>query len=108
MARFSQLALAAAQGGVRRSRSSTSATDDPYRVGVLFGNGMGGYPDTDQAVKDIIAEGRRRIDPFYMVKMLPNMAAAQVAMQLRPARATTPRSRPPAPPPATPWARRSR
>ncbi len=54
---------------------------DPYRAGVFFGNGMGGYPDTDRAVKDIVRKGGNRIDPFYMVKMLPNMAAAQVAMR---------------------------
>ena len=57
------------------------ASEDRYRVGVIFGNGMGGYPDTDRAVKDITQKGVRRMDPFYMVKMLPNMAAAQVAMQ---------------------------
>jgi 3-oxoacyl-[acyl-carrier-protein] synthase II len=80
MARFSQLALGAA-----REAFATSGLDmtreDPYRVGVIFGNGMGGYPDTDKAVKDITQRGARRMDPFYMVKMLPNMAAAQVAMQ---------------------------
>ena len=81
------VALLAARARRRRreafatSRSSISAKEDPYRVGVLFGNGMGGYPDTDKAVKDITQKGVRRMDPFYMVKMLPNMAAAQVAMQ---------------------------
>jgi 3-oxoacyl-[acyl-carrier-protein] synthase II len=80
MARFSQLALAATKDAFAHARFDP-ANDDPYRVGVLFGNGMGGYPDTDQAVKDITQKGVRRMDPFYMVKMLPNMAAAQVAMQ---------------------------
>jgi 3-oxoacyl-[acyl-carrier-protein] synthase II len=79
MARFSQLAIAASREAVAQANFDM-AQADPYRVGVLFGNGMGGYPDTDQAVKDIVLKGGRRIDPFYMVKMLPNMAAAQVAM----------------------------
>lgn len=79
MARFSQLALAAAHEAIGASAIDLAAID-PYRIGVLFGNGMGGYPDTDQAVKDIVRTGGKRIDPFYMVKMLPNMAAAQVAM----------------------------
>ena len=81
MARFSQLAIAAARQAMDQSQLDMRSVD-AYRVGVLFGNGMGGYPDTDQAVKDIVKKGGRRIDPFYMVKMLPNMAAAQVAMQL--------------------------
>jgi 3-oxoacyl-[acyl-carrier-protein] synthase II len=80
MARFSQLAIAAAQEAMTGAGLKMQDVD-PYRVGVLFGNGMGGYPDTDQAVKDIVRTNGKRIDPFYMVKMLPNMAAAQVAMQ---------------------------
>jgi 3-oxoacyl-[acyl-carrier-protein] synthase II len=80
MARFSQLAIAAAREAFAMAKLDMRDID-PYRIGVLFGNGMGGYPDTDQAVKDIVKKGGRRIDPFYMVKMLPNMAAAQVAMQ---------------------------
>ena len=80
MSRFSHLALAAAKQALDQSGLDLVGMD-PYRVGVLFGNGMGGYPDTDQAVKDIVQKGPRRMDPFYMVKMLPNMAAAQVAMQ---------------------------
>lgn len=80
MARFAQLALAASRDAFAQSGIDFTK-EDPYRVGVLFGNGMGGYPDTDQAVKDITQKGVRRMDPFYMVKMLPNMAAAQVAMK---------------------------
>lgn len=79
MARFAQLALASAKDAFAQSQIDFTK-EDPYRVGVLFGNGMGGYPDTDQAVKDITQKGPRRMDPFYMVKMLPNMAAAHVAM----------------------------
>lgn len=81
MSRFAQLAIAAAREAIA-SAGLEMDKEDAYRVGVLFGNGMGGYPDTDQAVKDIVQKGGRRIDPFYMVKMLPNMAAAQVAMQV--------------------------
>ena len=80
MSRFTHLAIAASREAVAQAGLDISAMD-AYRVGVMFGNGMGGYPDTDQAVKDIVQKGGRRIDPFYMVKMLPNMAAAQVAMQ---------------------------
>ena len=80
MARFSQLALGAAAEAMTASGLDI-AREDAYRVGVLFGNGMGGYPDTDRAVHDYMEKGVRRMDPFYMVKMLPNMAAAQVAMR---------------------------
>jgi 3-oxoacyl-[acyl-carrier-protein] synthase II len=80
MSRFSQLAIASSREAVAQSGIDFTALD-LYRVGVMFGNGLGGYPDTERAVRDIVEKGGRRIDPFYMVKMLPNMAAAQVAMQ---------------------------
>jgi 3-oxoacyl-[acyl-carrier-protein] synthase II len=80
MSRFSQLAIAASREAVAQSGIDFTALD-LYRIGVMFGNGLGGYPDTERAVRDIVEKGGRRIDPFYMVKMLPNMAAAQVAMQ---------------------------
>jgi 3-oxoacyl-[acyl-carrier-protein] synthase II len=81
MARFSQLAIAASREAMAQAKFEMDGVD-PYRVGVLMGNGMGGYPDTDKAVKDIVNKGGNRVDPFYMVKMLPNMAAAQIAMQI--------------------------
>ncbi len=82
MSRFSQLAVAAMREAVAEA-GLDMANEDPARVGVLLGNGNGGYPDTDQAVRTIVERGGNRIDPFYMVKMLPNMAAAQIAMQLQ-------------------------
>jgi 3-oxoacyl-[acyl-carrier-protein] synthase II len=47
MARFSQLALAASVEAFKMARLDPRAIENPYRAGVLFGNGMGGYPDTD-------------------------------------------------------------
>jgi 3-oxoacyl-[acyl-carrier-protein] synthase II len=55
--------------------------EDRSRVGVLLGNGNGGFPENDSAMRQIISRGGNRLDPFYMSKTLPNIAAAQVAMQ---------------------------
>ncbi len=82
MARFTQLAIAAMQEAVAEAGLDMSK-EDPARVGVLIGNGNGGYPNTDEAVRTIMTKGGNRIDPFYMVKMLPNMAAANIAMRLQ-------------------------
>lgn len=82
MARFTQLAIAAMQEAVADAGLDMSK-EDPARVGVLLGNGNGGYPNTDEAVRTIMTKGGNRIDPFYMVKMLPNMAAANIAMRLQ-------------------------
>jgi 3-oxoacyl-[acyl-carrier-protein] synthase II len=80
MARFSQMAVAAAHqalgdAGLRLEKEDTT------RIGVLIGNGNGGYPNTDEAVRTIVEKGGMRVDPLYMAKMLPNMAASQIALQ---------------------------
>ena len=46
-----------------------------------MGNGNGGLPESDDGMHTIIEKGGNRLDPFYMSKMLPNIAAAQIAMQ---------------------------
>ncbi len=80
MARFSQFSVAAARMAVEDAGLKAEA-EDTTRIGVLLGNGNGGFPETDQAVRTIVEKGGNRLDPFFMSKTLPNMAAAQVAMQ---------------------------
>ena len=80
MARFSQLSVAAAKMALADSGLKLEE-EDTTRIGVLLGNGNGGYPETDDAMRTIVSRGGSRLDPFYMSKILPNIAAAQVAMQ---------------------------
>jgi len=82
MARFSQFAVASARMALEDSGLNLDG-EDRERIGVLIGTGIGGYPDTDQAVRTIVEKGGNRLDPFYMSKTLPNIAAAHVAMQLQ-------------------------
>lgn len=79
MARFSQLAVAATRQAIEDAGLDLEHVDRE-RVGVLIGNGIGGMPNTDAAMRTILSRGGMRVDPFYLPKMLPNMAAAQVAM----------------------------
>lgn len=80
MARFSQFGVAAARMAIEDAALNLEK-EDRTRIGVLLGNGNGGYPETNDAVVTIMEKGGNRLDPFYMSKCLPNMAAAQVAMQ---------------------------
>lgn len=82
MARFSQFAVASARMALEHSGLNLD-DEDRERIGVLIGTGIGGYPDTDQAVRTIVEKGGHRLDPFYMSKTLPNIAAAHIAMQLQ-------------------------
>ena len=79
MARFSQYAVAASRQAVEDSGLKEGDVA-PERLGVSMGNGFGGLPNSDEAVRKIIERGGMRIDPFYMLKSLPNMAAAHVSL----------------------------
>jgi 3-oxoacyl-[acyl-carrier-protein] synthase II len=79
MARFSQFSVAAARMAIEDSGINLEK-EDTTRIGVLLGNGNGGYPETDEAMRTIMTRGGHRLDPFYMSKILPNIAAAQIAM----------------------------
>jgi 3-oxoacyl-[acyl-carrier-protein] synthase II len=81
MARFSQMAVAAARQAFDDARL-TADSIDPERTGVMLGNGNGGYPNIEEAMRTLVAKGGMRIDPLFMPKSLPNMAAAQIALQL--------------------------
>ena len=80
MARFSQFAVAAAGQAITDAGLALDGMDRT-RIGVYLGNGNGGYPNIDEAVRTIIARGGMRMDPLFMPKSLPNMAAAQVSLQ---------------------------
>jgi 3-oxoacyl-[acyl-carrier-protein] synthase II len=81
MARFSQFAVAAARQAVEDAGLDLASLD-LTRVGVVLGNGNGGYPNIEEAVRTIVEKGGMRMDPLFMPKSLPNMAAAQVSLQL--------------------------
>jgi 3-oxoacyl-[acyl-carrier-protein] synthase II len=82
MARFSQLSVAAARMAIENAGLRIEH-EDASRIGVLLGNGNGGFPENDAAMRTILHKGGDRLDPFYMSKTLPNIAAAQVAMQFQ-------------------------
>ncbi|MER3420889.1 MAG: beta-ketoacyl-[acyl-carrier-protein] synthase II, partial [Chloroflexota bacterium] len=80
MARFSQFAVAAAKQAIAQAGLDLER-EDRTRIGVIIGNGNGGYPNIDEAVRTIVHKGGMRVDPFFLPKSLPNMAAAQIALQ---------------------------
>ncbi len=82
MARFSQFAVAAAQEAAR-SAGLNPQDEDHERVGVLLGNGIGGFPNIDAGMRAIIEKGGMRLDPFFFPKALPNMAAAHLCLQFQ-------------------------
>ncbi|MQF65101.1 beta-ketoacyl-ACP synthase II, partial [SAR202 cluster bacterium AC-409-J13_OGT_754m] len=47
--------------------------------GVLFGNGNGGFPTTEDGCRTLVERGGMKISPFFMPMILPNMAASNVS-----------------------------
>jgi 3-oxoacyl-[acyl-carrier-protein] synthase II len=78
MARFSQLAVASALQAVQDANLDI-ASEDPYRVGVLLGNGNGGFPTLEENCRILADRGGMRMSPFFFPMILPNMAAANVS-----------------------------
>ena len=78
MARFTQLAVAAALQAVEAAAYDISK-DDPYRVGVVLGNGNGGFPTLEENCHILTERGGMRMSPFFFPMILPNMAAAAVS-----------------------------
>ena len=80
MARFTQLAVAAAREAIEDAQLDLD-TLDRSRIGVVLGNGAGGYPEIQAAASKLFDRGGMRLDPLFLPKVLPNMAAANIAMQ---------------------------
>ena len=78
MARFTQLAVAATLQAVEAASYDISK-DDPYRVGVILGNGNGGFPTLEENCRILAERGGMRMSPFFFPMILPNMAAAAVS-----------------------------
>ena len=81
MARFSQLAVAAGLQAAEASGIDVSR-EDPYRVGVILGNGNGGFPTLEENCRILADRGGMRMSPFFFPMILPNMAAAAVSRYL--------------------------
>ena len=80
MGRFSQLMVAAAREAITDAALDLES-QNLNRIGVLVGNGGGGYPGIQEAAYTLFKRGGMRMDPLFFSKQLANMAGAQVAMQ---------------------------
>jgi 3-oxoacyl-[acyl-carrier-protein] synthase II len=55
---------------------------DKNRCGVLVGSGMGGMSVFADGVQTLVEKGHRKVTPFFVPYILPNMAGAILAMDL--------------------------
>ena len=78
MARFSQLAVVAGKEALTSSGIDIQKLDS-YRVGVILGNGNGGFPTLEANSRILAARGGMKMSPFFFPMILPNMATANLS-----------------------------
>jgi len=79
MARFSQFAIAAVRMAVEDAELDLSK-ENPERLGVYLGNGIGGLPDIENGCRVLTTKGGMRLNPFFMPIILTNLAAGYVSI----------------------------
>lgn len=76
---FSQYGIYSAAEAVARSGINMEH-EDPFRVGVVFGSGIGGINALEEQVNVYLNKGPNRVSPFYIVSMIPDIAAGHISM----------------------------
>ncbi len=79
--RFVQLALAAAIQAVDDA-DVTISSGNAERVGVMIASGIGGIITISEQLAVLNEKGPKRVNPFFIPMMLPDMASGQVSMHL--------------------------
>jgi beta-ketoacyl-acyl-carrier-protein synthase II len=81
MDRFTQYAVVAAKMAVKDA-DLTITEDIAPRVGVWIGSGIGGMETFEEQFRIAMEKGYRRVSPFFVPMMIPDMASGQVSIQL--------------------------
>ncbi|MEE8470017.1 MAG: beta-ketoacyl-ACP synthase II [Dehalococcoidia bacterium] len=79
MGRFSQFGIAASRMAIAASGINLDR-EESERMGVLIGNGIGGFPEAEVGCRKLIAQGGMKMTPLFMPIILPNMAAGQISL----------------------------
>ena len=80
--RFGQMGLASAKLALEDAGAWDFLNESPERVGLVLGSGIGGVTSMEQTQATIDTRGPMRVNPFSVTKIMPNSAAAHVAIQL--------------------------
>lgn len=81
MDEFSQYAVAAAKEAFADAGLDMDK-EDPYRVGVCVGSGIGSLPDIEKNVARVLEKRPNRVHPLFVPMMISNMAAGNISIQL--------------------------
>ncbi|MFC1489923.1 beta-ketoacyl-ACP synthase II [Candidatus Latescibacterota bacterium] len=77
---FSQYALCSAAEAIGNSGLSIE-NEDPFKIGVIFGSGIGGINVLETQIEKYLDKGPSRISPFYITGMITDICAGHIAMK---------------------------
>lgn len=78
--RFVQYAVVASDEAMAQSGLDMEA-EDPTRVAVLFGSGIGGIEELQKSFKTLFEKGPKRVNPLFIPTMIGNMAPGLLAIR---------------------------
>ena len=81
MDRFTHYAIGAAKMAVNDSKLEITP-ENAERVGVWIGSGIGGMETFEQQYDVFMNRGYRRVSPFFVPMLIPDMASGQVSIML--------------------------
>ena len=81
MDEFSQYAVAAAKEAFADAKLDMEQ-EDPYRVGVCVGSGIGSLPGIEKNVAKVLENKPNRVHQLFVPMMISNMAAGNISIQL--------------------------
>ena len=81
MDRFTQYAVVAAREAVKDAQLNINEKNAD-RIGVWIGSGIGGMETFEVAHTILVERGPRRVSPFFVPMLIPDMATGQVSIDL--------------------------
>ncbi|MBB6443542.1 beta-ketoacyl-ACP synthase II [Bacillus benzoevorans] len=81
MDRFTQFAVAASIMAVKDANLEITE-ENSDRIGVWIGSGIGGMETFENQFETFLNKGYRRVSPFFVPMLIPDMAAGQVSITL--------------------------
>ncbi|MCB0272099.1 MAG: beta-ketoacyl-ACP synthase II [Bdellovibrionales bacterium] len=79
MDRFTQFGVVAAKEALQES-GLIITDENATRVGTLVGTGIGGLSALEETHRTLLEKGPRRVSPFFIPKMIANLASGQISM----------------------------
>lgn len=77
---FCQFAVAASREAIEDAGLDMTK-EDPFRVGVSVGSGIGSLQSVEREYKKLLEKGPNRVNPLLVPMMIANMAAGNVSIQ---------------------------